>query len=477
MKAHLNKDILAIIAMNITFFFSNVMIFPLLVVYVKTQYHFSDVHATTLFGAFGCFYFGAAIWSGALVDRFASRLTLPLSCLLVVLGFLCLSLNNMMLLYVSLGILCIGAGMFQSGMNLCMSHLYSRDDPHRDVGFTLSYIGINIGATIAAFSGGFLADHFGYHTTFLITCSGALISMVIFLAYYSKFDFRQHPLLTREPILWKQCFPLITFSFIGALLLSVLFFYANFTIRMVPILGVLIVIGLAWLGKKESREGRNKLWLLLALIVVATGFWLLYMTSPSFLTLFISTNVDRHVFGIEVPPSVFWGLGTFFIVVLGVIFSMIWQWLADRNRMPSEASKLSFSLLFVGVAYLLIAGLIHLAKGHMVSGYWLILCYLLQTCGELCIGPIGFAMVGKLAPKRLEATLIGLWLYGSGVGSALSGLFAQHLSIPTHANTVALSNPYYQHNFAILGSIPFVMGVVMLAMIFLFRKRLGKISA
>ena len=201
------------------------------------------------------------------------------------------------------------------------------------------------------------------------------------------------------------------------------------------------------------------------------------MTSPSFLTLFISTNVNRHVFGLDVPPSVFWGLGTFFIVVLGVIFSMIWQWLADRNCMPSEASKLSFALLFVGVAYLLIAVLIYLAKGQAVSGYWLILCYLLQTCGELCIGPIGFAMVGKLAPKRLEATLIGLWLYGSGVGSALSGLFVQHLSIPAHANTVALSNPYYQHNFTILGSIPFVMGRMMLAIIFLFRKRLGKISA
>ena len=144
------------------------------------------------------------------------------------------------------------------------------------------------------------------------------------------------------------------------------------------------------------------------------------MTSPSFLTLFISTNVNRHVFGLNVPPSVFWALGTFFIVVLGIVFIMIWQWLADRNRMPSEASKLSFSLLFFGVAYLLIAVLIYLAKGHKVSGYWLILCYLLQTCGELCIGPIGFAIVGKLAPKCLEATLIGLWLYGSGVESALS---------------------------------------------------------
>ena len=218
--------------------------------------------------------------------------------------------------------------------------------------------------------------------------------------------------------------------------------YANFTIRMVLILGILIVIGLAWLGKKESREGRNKLWLLLTLIVVATGFWLLYMTSPSFLTLFISTNVDRYVFGVEAPASVFWRLGTFFIVVLSVIFSMLWQWLADRNRMPSEVSKLSFSLLFVGVAYLLIAGLIYIAKGHMVWGYWLILYYLLQTCGELCIGPIGFAMVGRLAPKRLEATLIGLWLYSNGVGSALSGLFVQHLSVPTYAHTVALSNPY-----------------------------------
>ena len=112
-----------------------------------------------------------------------------------------------MLLYVSLGVLCIGAGMFQSRINLCMSHLYSRNDPHRDVGFTLSYIGINIGATIATFSGGFLADYFGYHTTFLITCSGALISMVIFLAYYPKFDFRQHLLLTKESLVWKKVPP------------------------------------------------------------------------------------------------------------------------------------------------------------------------------------------------------------------------------------------------------------------------------
>ena len=191
--------------------------------------------------------------------------------------------------------------------------------------------------------------------------------------------------------------------------------------------------------------------------MVATGFWLLYITSPSFLTLFISTNVDRHVFGIEVPHSVFWGLGTFFIVVLGVIFSMIWQ------------------CFFVGVAYLLIAGLIYLDKGHMVSGYWLILCYLLQTCGELCIGPIGFAMVGKLAPKRLEATLIGLWLYGSGVGNALSGLFAEHLSIPTHASTVALSNPYYQHNFAILGSIPFVGSVLNVLLLIIHHPRLEEV--
>ena len=129
-------------------------------------------------------------------------------------------------------------------------------------------------------------------------------------------------------------------------------------------------------------------------------------------------------------------------------------------------------MLFFGVAYLLIAVLIYLAKGHKVSGYWLILCYLLQTCGELCIGPIGFAIVGKLAPKCLEATLIGLWLYGSGVESALSELFVfLRMPIPLPYLT-----PYYQYNFSVLGSIPLVLGFVMLDIIFLFRKQLGKIS-
>jgi len=413
-----------------------------LALYIVAHFYHGDAAgqawASTIYGAYTALIYAASIFGGYVADRVIGyQRSILLGALVMALGLFVVMLPSRELFLVGLALVIVGNGLFKPNISSMVGQLYGRDDPRRDRGFTLFYMGINGGALLAPLLTGWLASHFTdtpLQQNYRIVFGAAGVGMLLSLCWFwfgrrgLKGVGRPAPeAASRMRVAWVLLGVVVAVPLVYLLLAFV-------TAGLSWVLGTLFAAVAALLLVEAWRRGRVQVDRVLAMLIIFAFnivFWMFYFQLGTSFNFLAENLVDRKMFGGWVfPVGWFQSVSPLAIIVLAPLVTVAWSLLAARGREPSIPRKFGLGLVFNGLGFaVLMYALAHLLDGRGLIPFWpLTLCYVLQTVGELCLSPIGLSMVTKLAPPRLVGLAMGGWFLSLAVGGNLSGLLAGYIS-------------------------------------------------
>lgn len=406
----------------------------LLVLYMVSTLNFSDSKAYTIIGEFTALAYIAPLFGGYLADRVMGyRFSILLGGILLCLGYACLGLFPKALLE-GLALVVVGNGLFKPNISSFLGQFYTKNDPRRDSGFTLFYIGINIGALLGPVLGGYTQEWFGWYACFAIASVGLLIGTLTFRASFHALENKGYSLRfpeikTLPRFLFFKPQLLLLLAFFTAMIVT-LFYFPQVTTNLLSIFGGLILVSLIIFALRQQAADKKNILALIVMLLFAVVFWGLFFEIYFSVNLFTDRAVDHHVFGFSIPTVEFVALESVFIILLGPLFAFVWQHINPNRRFMTTPYKFAYSLLFMGLAYELLAVVInHSAAGTLINPAWMLCFYLLLVCAELFLSPIGLSMVTRLSPEKHVGLMMGVWFISLGYGGAFSGFLAQDARI------------------------------------------------
>jgi POT family proton-dependent oligopeptide transporter len=414
----------------------------LLVLYMTQYFGFSDNQSYGVLGVFTALAYISPLIGGYLADKILGFKTAIIwGGLILVVGYAMLALPfAKALFYPALATIIVGNGLFKPNISSLLGSQYDLNDPRRDSGFTIFYIGINIGALLAGLSSGYIKETFGWHTSFGLASTGLIIGLLTFAFGYR---YIKAPLAaasnTRFKLQFLVCCVLAVACFSFLLTINTL---ANL---LLPILGVMLLVFLSVLIARQTGQHRKNLIILTTLIVSSIVFWTLFLQLFFSANLFVDRLVYKEIFGIHLTTTVFYGSEGFFIILLGPVFAWFWN---KSTHYSSPIIKFVFGIFFAGLGFLTLALSTYFPNSiAMINPGWVFLSYLLITIGELLLSPIGLSAVTQLAPANLVGMMMGIWFVATGFGGIFAGQLAKLSSVPESASTIGQMLAIYQHAF------------------------------
>jgi POT family proton-dependent oligopeptide transporter len=400
-------------------------------------YGLDDRTATAIYGLYTAAVFMAALPGGWIADRLIGAQRAVLA------GGTLMTLGNLMLtipgpkelFFGGLVVIILGVGLLKPNISTLVADLYPEGGGRRDAGFTIFYMGINLGAFIGPLIAGWLAARYGWRMGFLAAAIGLPLGLLQFWLSRHLFNGSgAHPNrndagagLARD---WRRFgVAMIVFGLVAALLFSG-------AVHLDPARlakgAAYVLVGMAalyflylFLGAGLDPVERKRMVVVLVMFLAVASFWAGYEQAGSSLNLFAKRHIDRMVGGFEIPAGWFQSVQPAFVILLAPVFSALWVWLARRQLDPAAPLKFAFGLLLLGFGFLfMVAAANIVAGGASAPAYLLILTYLLTVFGELCVSPVGLSTVTKLAPARLVGQMMGVWFLGSSLGKMMAGLIA-----------------------------------------------------
>ena len=372
---------------------------------------------------------------------------------IIIAGHICLALPSLTTFYLGLALIVVGTGLLKPQRQRASSASSTRpDDARRDAGFSIFYMGINLGAFIAPLVTGWLAQSEGFqsllakfgfepHSSWHWGFGAAAVGMFCGLVQYTLGG--KHlpveglrPVRPTDPAEASRVDRQVRWAGLGTLavvaLVAVL--VATGTVTLDPeaisrsfkwvLIGVTVGF-FVWLlvVARVTAEERKRLVVVTVLFVAATVFWMAYEQAGSTLNLFAQRNTLNVVFGHSFPASWYQSLPPLFVITFAAVFAAVWLRLGARN--PSSTAKFAVALFLLAAAFAIMIGAAAVAAtGVRVSPMWLVVSYLLQVWGELCLSPVGLSAMSTLAPARISGLVMGVWFMALGVGSYLAGMAA-----------------------------------------------------
>jgi POT family proton-dependent oligopeptide transporter len=425
-----------------------------LVLYATKHLGFSDQLATALMGVFGAFNYGLHLFGGYLGGRFLSNRNLFVGgMLLQVFGCACIAGGTAALMYWGLALFLTGSGLNVTCLNMMLTQRFAPDDNRREGAFLWNYAGMNIGF----FVGFTVAGHYqlteSYSSLFIFATLGNVAAIALAAFYWRVLKDLSTPLLDAPPAEFRRRF-LIGVAILVGLVPVVwgLLQIPDWTELIVKAICAVVFTVLVWLTLRHPvRRERRNMWAYLILTLGSLVFWSLYQMAPSGLNLFYDRNVDPIVFGIRVAPQWVQNTNTFVIAVGGPLLALLFARLRARGWTIDVPRQFAVSLGLMGLGFLVLP--LGITMADPVTGrsafVWFFLSYVLQALGELLISPIGYAMIGRLAPRQYQGVMMGAWMLVTGLAS----LFANDFSamIPTATGNPQTTNPSYATLFGELG--------------------------
>ncbi|MAX80873.1 MAG: MFS transporter [Crocinitomicaceae bacterium] len=441
--------------------------------------------ALAIYGSYTSMVYLTPIIGGILADKVLGfRKAVIFGGLLMTAGHFALALEgmvfpgNMVLFFLSLAFIIVGNGFFKPNISSFLGNFYSLNDSRKDGAFTIFYMGVNIGSLLAIVTCGYVGEQISWHYGFGLAGIGMLLGLFVFwLAGPTVFgkkginptSMENFPEVNEEEdikllhgtkedriaALEKDAenFELINDSktkrrqwltyFLTIAAIPVVSLFLNLSdivtwaliILSVGILGVLYVMSLKQESSKadatildhpdaqNGKAAKERLWVVIVLFVFHAVFWALFEQAGGSVTLFTDTNVDRMVFGSEIPASIFQFFNAFFIMTLAPVFSFIWMKLRASKKEPSTPMKfvLGLSQLALGFVFLVVGSKVFADNG-LVPVVFLALMYLFHSTGELSLSPVGLSMITKLSPKKTVGFVMGAWFLSIALANKMAGL-------------------------------------------------------
>jgi POT family proton-dependent oligopeptide transporter len=342
---------------------------------------FSTEKAASIYGWYTMLVYAAAIPGGLIADRFLghSRAVL-VGGILIACGHFCMAIHGLPFFFAGLALICAGTGLLKPNVSTMVGELYAPADPRRDSGFSIFYMGINIGAMLSPLVCGYLGQRVDWHAGFAAAGIGMTLGLVTFAAgkrWLPEARPGVHPGQPGEPS-----------------------------------------------SRRFTAEERRRLSVIGILFFFAVLFWGAFEQAGSSLTLFADRYTRLSLMGFSFPSSWFQVEQPLFVLVLAPVFA--WMWLRMGKRQPSSPAKFAAGLLLVGLGFLILvpAAAAAQSRGIRVSPLWLTALYLVHTFGELCLSPVGLSLVTKLAPARIVGLMMGVWFLATSFGNKLAGWIA-----------------------------------------------------
>lgn len=458
------------------------MVQMLIVLFLTRSMHFSEGHADLLYGAFGGLLYVSPVIGGWLADHYLGfRRSVIIGAIFLFVGYSLLMVSIPKIFYLGLAILIVGNGLLKPCISSIVGTLYGDDEAKREGGFTLFYIGINLGGVIPPIIAGSVIKAWGWHYGFGLAAAGMVIALLTFTltsrVIWQVGNPRDESPLKRS----KQAAAAFNLKFaIGLVVATALFYWgvleAGTTDWIITAAAVIFTVYVLWCLRKEDPLHQRRLIGVLILLVLSVGFWMLYAQSFTSLMLFAASNVDLQIFGIQITPEFTQFYNSAVIILFGPFFNWLWQYLEKKHCNPSIPLKFAYgvALMCLGFVLLVVATNHQFAVNGKVSDWWLMGSYVLQTFGELCLSPIGLAMITMLAPEHLVGLMMGMWFFVVAGATAISGMLANLAAVPHGTSAIASLGVYHQA-FSLWSWISAIV-VVLSFMIYPFVKRLIAIN-
>ena len=453
--------------------------FSLLVLYLTQKVGLGDADAALLYGTFASFAYMTTLPGGFLADRLLGfRRAIIMGAAIMALGYLSLLYSTPATITWSLAVLIVGNGLFKPNVGSLLGLLYDKDDPRRESGFTIFYLGINTGAFAATLIAGWIGATFGYDIAFAIAGVGKLISLITFVIGQRWLDGKGHAphpnLLEARHLGFISPTALVLIGGAGvALITAVLMRHDLLAGDLLAVIG-LIAFGYLLFETFKEEVARRKLIAMIILTASSIVFWTAYNQVGTSFILFTDRLVDRNTFGIVEPASEFLSLNPLFILLMGGPFAALWVWLAKRGWNPTIPMKFVLGHVLIAAAFFSLVLAITASPGK-VPWEWLVLFFALYTAAEMTLSPVGLAMVTALAPKRLMGLSMGLWLLATSVSFYLAGLAAGIAAVPDKA-TDAQMDAIYHHAFSDYGWIGLGGGLLLFALVPWLKRLMGHVT-
>lgn len=431
----------------------------ILTLFIVNALMISEEQSSIIYGGFLGLCYLTPMLGGFLSDRYlGNRISIILGGTLMGIGQLLLFTSASMfsdnlefartLLYVALGVIILGNGFFKPNISSMVGSLYPKEQKNKlDTAFTIFYMGINVGAFLGQFICPIVGDVtnaagdrdiFAFKWGFLAAAIAMLIGTVTFFFLKDKYvttpegraigdipskntneDYEEGE--SQKAQFTSKSLVIAVFAFLG--LASIFHFFVGQNIIYSIIYGSgLTLAGLILSDKSLTKIEKDRILVIYIVSFFIIFFWAAFEQAGSSLTFIANNQTDRNILGWNMPPSMVQIFNGIFVVLLAIPFSMLWDSLRAKGKEPISPAKQAFGLALIALSYFIIANNVKdLGNSGLLAIYWLILLYLIQTLGELCLSPIGLSLVGKLAPKRFASLLFGVFFLSNASGYALAG--------------------------------------------------------
>ncbi|MCB1674907.1 MAG: oligopeptide:H+ symporter [Halioglobus sp.] len=471
----------------------------LLLLYL-TKYHlFSDTQGLEVLGGYAALVYAMPVIGGLLADRYLGmRRAVVFGGILLVLGHLGMAVegeqarsagaaiirdeSTLQVFYFSLALIVIGVGFLKPNISTIVGRLYAPGDPRRDAGFTIFYMGINLGAFCATLLCGYLGETYGWRYGFGAAGIGMLVGLVAFLSGQKHLHGHGEPgtqaaarLARKSPLGISTQHTIYLCGLLGVVAAWQMLQFHGAVGAALNTLSVAVLLGLGWfIAFKCKPIERSRMLVLVVLTMSTVVFWALFEQGAASMTLYADRVMDRNVLGLQLTAAQFGSLNALFIFVFAPLFAWLWTALGRRGLEPSTPVKFALGIAQAGLGFgALVVGAANTNEAGLVAAYWMVLAYLLHTTGELCLSPVGLSAVTKLAVPSVVGVMMGAWFLATAYSQFVAVQLAKLAAIETVQGEVA-DLAVALHSYTGLFSNLFYVGLVVATLLLLLSPLLKK---
>ncbi|MER8088381.1 peptide MFS transporter [Streptomyces sp. NPDC058316] len=398
--------------------------------------HMNAATATAIYSIYMAMVYLLAMPGGWFGDRvWGPRKTVTVSAAIIMVGHLTLALPGSGTFFAGLALVALGSGLLKANISTMVGHLYNGpEDARRDGGFTVFYMGINLGAFAAPLIIGTIGEKVNWHLGFAIAAAGMALGLAQFLIGTRHLSARSSvvpkPLSAEErrTTLRKGLLWLIAAAVFYGVLVATDVYTLNWALVPITVAGLIIPIAVLVRIKRDrdlSKTEQSKMSGYIWFFVAAAVFWMIYDQGGSTMSLFGESSTTNSVLGVSFPTSWYQSVNPVFIMALAPVVAWIWLALNRRGKEPSTVVKFGSGLFLVGVSFLVfMLPLTMTTDGDKVSPMWLVSIYFLQTVGELCLSPVGLSVTTKMAPAKYGSQMMGVWFLAVTAGDCTTSLLS-----------------------------------------------------
>lgn len=423
---------------------------------------FNDQTAYYTFGAFSALVYGMVSLGGYLGDKvLGTKRTIVLGLITLSAGYLALSLANKSNVFVALGLICVGNGLFKANPANLLSKCYEANDPRLHSGFTLYYMAINLGSTASLLLGPAISTRYGYPYAYFLSFLGLLLGLMNYM-------FQRHSIAAINRPADKKSISLMkwTVVMLGILFATIASTYLLQHVMIAKnilwaIIVMVLVIYVIYMRREKKRDVL-RMTLALILMLEAVIFFVLYQQMPTSLNLFAVNNVYPTLFGITIDPQSFQALNPLWIIIMSPLLAMTYESLHHKGVEFAMPYKFAAGMTLCGLSFFLLffPRFFHNDLG-IVSSWWLVGSYFLQSTGELMVSALGVAMVAELVPLHITGFVMGMFFLTPAIAGFIGAYVASFTALPEQLESGMQSLTIYTQVFFYIGLVTLGIAAIM----------------